>query len=70
MKRRMYLLFPDVRHTARAVEELRQAGIVPENMRAIAREDIDIHPKCTQNGDRFIYRGFRSTTAQSARLTL
>lgn len=42
MTRRLYYLFPKVKHAQRVVEELRQAGIAKEHVHAMARADIDI----------------------------
>ena len=42
MKRRLYFLFPDVAHAARAVQDLRHIGIRSQHMHTVARPDMDI----------------------------
>ena len=64
MYRRLYFLFPEVKHALRAVEELQQDGVDKEHIHAMARPKIDLSslPRATpeQKSDRvwFIERLF------------
>lgn len=42
MKRRLYFLFPDVAHAARAVHDLRHSGIRSKHIHTVARPDVDV----------------------------